>query len=451
MATALLVFSLAFVVPNRAEIPEPDNVVYGLITLGTSPVTAANTNVVVEARKSATGPVVASYRIGENPAYGDAYSLEIPLEAFFPLANTNASRVGALVYLSLRDASGVRDTRTLAIAQRGQLVRLDFAEPDSDGDRLPDQWETRYFGNASGADPMADPDRDGRNNLQEYIDGTDPLVADGRHPADRSPADNVLAMEESEAYSLAWLLGASWPGHSNGIPISYVSRAATLALAATPYVFTNVPPTNAPMWWVNLPYTGPRARGANVAEGLPLPANAAPGVVLPVTLRIVPTNSVTAYAVQDRLPEGWTNVLNISHGGFLDASQGMVKWGPFLDNGARELTCDLVPPAQAPGPRSLQGIASFDGDDVIVAGTRSIVLSAGVVLAWNEARIDGVGLVFTLAGAPASGYVIEASTDLKTWVPADTIMTDANGHYDFRPSDVSSSQQRFYRARLAEH
>lgn len=116
MATALLVFSLASAVPGRADIPEPDNVLYGLITLGTSPVTAANTNVVVEARKSATGPAVASYRIGENPAYGDAYSLEIPLEAFFPLANTNASRVGALVYLSVRDASGVRDTRTLAIA-----------------------------------------------------------------------------------------------------------------------------------------------------------------------------------------------------------------------------------------------------------------------------------------------------------------------------------------------
>src|SRR6266545_4982717 len=91
----------------RAEVPEPDNVIYGAITLGATPVTAAQTNVVIEARKTTNGSVVSSYRMGENPAFGDAYALEIPLEAFVPLANTNASRVGALVYLSVRDNAGV--------------------------------------------------------------------------------------------------------------------------------------------------------------------------------------------------------------------------------------------------------------------------------------------------------------------------------------------------------
>ena len=142
---------LGCAVLSRAEVPEPDNVVYGFITLGAVPVTSADTNVIVEARKSLTGPVVARYRMGDNPAYADAYSLEVPLEAFFPLIDPDASRVGALVYLSVRDPSGVRDTRTLAVAQRGQLVRLDFAEPDSDGDRIPDRWELQYFGSVSGA------------------------------------------------------------------------------------------------------------------------------------------------------------------------------------------------------------------------------------------------------------------------------------------------------------
>ena len=75
----------------RADVTEPDNVIYGAITLGATPVTAAQTDVVIEARKTTNGSVVSSYRMGENPAFGDAYSLEIPLEAFVPLANTNGT------------------------------------------------------------------------------------------------------------------------------------------------------------------------------------------------------------------------------------------------------------------------------------------------------------------------------------------------------------------------
>jgi hypothetical protein len=41
---------------------------------------------------------------------------------------------------------------------------------------LPDSWMIRYFG-AVGQDPNADPDHDGMSNLQEYLLGTDPTVA----------------------------------------------------------------------------------------------------------------------------------------------------------------------------------------------------------------------------------------------------------------------------------
>ncbi|MDD2710647.1 MAG: chitobiase/beta-hexosaminidase C-terminal domain-containing protein [Verrucomicrobiae bacterium] len=44
---------------------------------------------------------------------------------------------------------------------------------DADGNGLPDDWEQRYFG-ATGTDPNADPDGDGRTNLQEYQMGSDP-------------------------------------------------------------------------------------------------------------------------------------------------------------------------------------------------------------------------------------------------------------------------------------
>ena len=55
---------------------------------------------------------------------------------------------------------------------------------DDDGDGLPNWWEMVYFGKfplmstATAADAKADPDGDGRTNLQEFRDRTNPLVKD---------------------------------------------------------------------------------------------------------------------------------------------------------------------------------------------------------------------------------------------------------------------------------
>ena len=55
---------------------------------------------------------------------------------------------------------------------------------DDDGDGMPNWYEMIYFGNfprmstATAGDPDGDPDGDGRTNLQEFRDRTNPLVAD---------------------------------------------------------------------------------------------------------------------------------------------------------------------------------------------------------------------------------------------------------------------------------
>ena len=50
---------------------------------------------------------------------------------------------------------------------------------DTDGDGLPDQWETAYgFNPTAPGEQNLDPDGDGLTNLQEYQHGTNPIVAD---------------------------------------------------------------------------------------------------------------------------------------------------------------------------------------------------------------------------------------------------------------------------------
>jgi hypothetical protein len=48
---------------------------------------------------------------------------------------------------------------------------------DLDGDGLPNEWETDYFGNLTNAISTIDSDGDGQNNLAEYISGFDPTNA----------------------------------------------------------------------------------------------------------------------------------------------------------------------------------------------------------------------------------------------------------------------------------
>jgi len=49
---------------------------------------------------------------------------------------------------------------------------------DSDVNGMPDSWEYQYFGVLSGTNPAGDPDEDGYTNVQEFGNGTHPLVAD---------------------------------------------------------------------------------------------------------------------------------------------------------------------------------------------------------------------------------------------------------------------------------
>jgi hypothetical protein len=74
------------------------------------------------------------------------------------------------------DDVGVWD-EALTAAQIAAIYTNGISSPDTDGDGLPDSWETTYFGNLSFSD-TDDPDNDGLNNLAEFNAHTNPIDSD---------------------------------------------------------------------------------------------------------------------------------------------------------------------------------------------------------------------------------------------------------------------------------
>ena len=220
----------------RAELPAPDNVLYGTITLDSQLVTSNQATVVVEARRTITGPAVATGGIG----VGNLYTLRIPLEAMAPLRDANASLAGDTLFILVRDATGVRDQTTYQIPEPGHVERIDFGGSviDSDGDGLPDAWELAMFGGL-GYNGIADSDGDGASNLSEFLTGTNPLNSNDvfRVAVTLSPPQTVVSFFARQA------AGAGYEDR-----VRRYSLESTTNLSLGPWVpvpnYTNIPATD---------------------------------------------------------------------------------------------------------------------------------------------------------------------------------------------------------------
>lgn len=159
----------------RAELPAPDNVLYGTIAIGGQLVTPDQPGVVVEARRTAGGAPVATGTVGA----GNFYVLRIPLEAFAPLVHPDASLVGDTLFIVARNSVGVIGQSTYRVPEPGQSSRIDFGTlaTDIDKDGLPDAWEQAWLGGLSFGG-QTDEDEDGASNLHEYLAGTNPVDGD---------------------------------------------------------------------------------------------------------------------------------------------------------------------------------------------------------------------------------------------------------------------------------
>jgi hypothetical protein len=136
-----------------------------------------------------------------------------------------------------------------------------------------------------------------------------------------------------------------------------------------------------------------------------LPASYWPGVPMVVSLRLAPGAGVAAQAFEDRPPQGWTVTL-ASDGGLWDPLRGLVKFGPYFDDQARDLSYTVVPGEGLAPVAVFGGTAAADDLTTPVIGQREIPL--GPVHPADRNPFDGrivIGEMTSYASAWRRGSV----------------------------------------------
>ena len=468
----------------RAGLPEPYNLIYGAIEMDGHWVTAADTNVTVEARRLPTGATIATYRMGSQASASNYYALKILLETPAPADIMKAAEVGTTLYITVLKGTAAKNQLEYAMGTRGGVMRLDFGNIDTDHDGLPDGWEQAYLlGLQSGAGD--DPDHDGVSNLDEYRLGTNPSRADARHPSDLNQ-DWVISVPELAAYYGAWKKGQAWTIAPTNITIEYVT-CATYLWEQGGYYKQDLTVTNvAPLWWITtsaptnaamlasmpalavakelssdspvaqafLPAVSPTFLSAGEGSSTnPLnvitlgPVLYQAGQPISLTNRVSVTTGLRTYAVEQFVPPGWT-LVSVGNGVW-DSTNSKAKWGPFFDRASRDLVVTVLPPPGANGLQSVPGAAAYDGHRIAVAGVR-IVADAPSLTARMILKPNGHATRWVLEAVPGSSYVLESSSDLKQWESVSEAPADDQGRAELADPDPTAAVTRFYRARLVQ-
>jgi len=167
-----MIVSLASPALLRADLSAPDNVLYGIIVLGTNAITADATAVVVEARRETN--VIARYRMGDRGDVGNFYVLPIRVEEVEPRRDSSAVLPNEVITIVVtRSGTNVGQMqKSLKIVERGLVTRMDFGTVPTNLLTGFDAWAWA-LGLGLGSQNL-DADLDGVSNLGEYLAGTDP-------------------------------------------------------------------------------------------------------------------------------------------------------------------------------------------------------------------------------------------------------------------------------------
>lgn len=171
------------------------------------------------------GPGIYSYRwkLNDGP-----WSTEVQLTNNFlivptifsnaaPITLSNLTNGTYTVYVIGKNSAGSwQDTNAATVSKTWTVA--DAADPDSDGDGLPDSWELAYGLNpTNNADATLDADVDGLNNLHEFIAGTNPTNASSKLAMSiDGPAGNAVGLQfdavSNKSYTLQYRTSLSTGG-----------------------------------------------------------------------------------------------------------------------------------------------------------------------------------------------------------------------------------------------
>ncbi|MBU0677508.1 MAG: hypothetical protein KJ626_05270 [Verrucomicrobia bacterium] len=310
---------------------------------------------------------------------------------------------------------------------------------DSDSDGMPDYWEDRYgLSKNSGADAGLDPDGDGFTNLQEYQNGTNPLVPDNMdsdyiHMSIASDLNgwNAAAnnMRLIDHYTWRWTTGIDAPG---GLQFKFAANSVWATNWGDNDVSALAPE----------PINGyAELEGANIAVDGPLDG----------TYEFVFNETTLEYSFsrapiddfdQDGIPDDWedSNGFNARDGSDagLDAdADGLTNYREYRngtnpndadtdDDGASDFH-EVIAGTDAGNPLSF-----FDAGGVTVSG--------GVSISWS-----GVGgrtyTVFYSAGGPGEAGIWEP-------VPGHTNLTGVSGAMSAEIGMETDVTQRYFKVQV---
>ncbi|MEI8082974.1 MAG: Ig-like domain-containing protein, partial [Actinomycetes bacterium] len=143
--------------------------------------------------------------------------------------STSASGSGSVAYSLDRNFGANDRTGTLTIADMPFTVIQAGAPADTNGDGIPDSWQTAYFGSvaSTNAVPGADPDADGMSNLNEYLAGTNPTnstsvlrIVSLSLTGTNQPPELTFVSLLRHWYQVEWtadLLNPDWAGYTNAV------------------------------------------------------------------------------------------------------------------------------------------------------------------------------------------------------------------------------------------
>jgi len=283
------------------------------------------------------------------------------------------------------------------------------------------------------------------------------------HPADQAPTNMVIELAELTDYVNAWRTCPVVSGGPSPVPVNYVTRAGFLFRRGGAYTYsTNQPTPLPPLLWV--PVNDPSATDDTLPELEPntptgwsteplgtairtLLTNSPTDRAFDVIIRVIPPANALAWAVEERVPQGWL-VASMSDGGVFCRLTGKIKFGLFRDTQARELRYSLTPAADSRFAARFAGVASFDGINHAITGLTRFVREQDVEpppprLIWP--RVSGWNLnLCQFPGEVGTRYRVEASTDLINWIPIESLL-NSDGILDFIDPEASRLDRRFYR------